>query len=67
MARSTMERSYPTSRLTRPQQAMPSFVRNALKERGLTDAYRARPPKAKRLQQILDELERGDRYMKMVW
>jgi len=23
--------------------------------------------KAKRLQQMLDELERGDRYMKMVW
>lgn len=62
---------------------MPAHVRNALIERGLMDAYRARPPyqqndyvgwitrakreetRAKRLEQMLDELERGDRYMKM--
>ncbi len=62
---------------------MPEFVRNALLERGLMEAYRSRPPyqqndyigwitrakrqetKEKRLAQMLDELERGDKYMKM--
>jgi len=64
---------------------MPVFVRKALADRGLMDAYHSRPPyqqndylgwinrakrdetKMKRLQQMLDELERGDRYMKMTW
>jgi hypothetical protein len=73
------------SRLKRPVYAMPAFVRTALRERGLTAAYRSRPPyqqndyvgwimraklegtRMKRLAQMLDELECGDRYMKMHW
>lgn len=31
-------------RLTRPLNPMPAFVRQALEERGLMAAYRARPP-----------------------
>jgi uncharacterized protein YdeI (YjbR/CyaY-like superfamily) len=64
---------------------MPDYVRDALVERGLMDAYRERPPyqrndylgwiarakrpatQEKRLAQMLDELEAGDRYMKMAW
>jgi uncharacterized protein YdeI (YjbR/CyaY-like superfamily) len=64
---------------------MPAFVRAALNERGLMDAYRARPPyqrndylgwinrakreetRQRRLGQMLAELTRGDRYMKMIW
>jgi len=64
---------------------MPDFFRDALKARGLMDAYLARPPyqqndyigwvtrakleatKQKRLTQMLDELERGEVYMKMKW
>ena len=71
------------SRLKRPRYEMPEFVRNALLERRLMEAYRSRPPyqqndyigwitrakrqetKEKRLAQMLDELERGDKYMKM--
>jgi uncharacterized protein YdeI (YjbR/CyaY-like superfamily) len=33
-----------TSRLTRPLHPMPHFVRKALTEHGLMDAYRERPP-----------------------
>jgi hypothetical protein len=62
---------------------MPDWVRDALIERGLMDAYRSRPPyqqndyvgwitrakrqetQERRLAQMLDELERGDKYMKM--
>lgn len=62
---------------------MPEFVRRALEDRNLMDAYKARPwyqrndylgwiTRAKRdetvhrrLDQMLDELERGDLYMKM--
>jgi len=33
-----------TARLTRTKNPMPAFVRNALNERGLMEAYRARPP-----------------------
>ena len=62
---------------------MPEFVRRALADRNLLDAYEARPwyqrndylgwiTRAKReetvhrrLDQMLDELERGDLYMKM--
>ena len=33
-----------TTRLTRAKNPMPAFVRNALNERGLMKAYRARPP-----------------------
>ena len=73
------------SRLRRPVQPMPAFVRNALVERRLRPAYRRRPPsqrndylgwinrarlestKQKRLAQMLDELEAGNRYMKMSW
>lgn len=64
---------------------MPVFVRRALRERGLFDAYHRRPPyqqndylwwindakrestKERRLARMLDELERGDRYMNMDW
>jgi uncharacterized protein YdeI (YjbR/CyaY-like superfamily) len=73
------------SELKRPKNAMPAFVRNALNERGLMEAYRARPPyqrndylawisqaklqatKAKRLQQMLNELKGAKRYMNMAW
>jgi uncharacterized protein YdeI (YjbR/CyaY-like superfamily) len=73
------------SRISRPIQSMPEFVREALVERGLEEAYRSRPPyqqndylswinrakrgdtKQRRLGQMLDELERGDVYMKMNW
>ena len=69
----------------RPRYPMPDFFRDALNERGLMDAYLARPPyqrndyigwirrarleatKQKRLNQMLDELERGGVYMKMKW
>jgi uncharacterized protein YdeI (YjbR/CyaY-like superfamily) len=62
---------------------MPDYIRDALLERGLMEAYRSRPPyqqndyvgwitrakrqatQEKRLAQMLDELERGDKYMKM--
>jgi uncharacterized protein YdeI (YjbR/CyaY-like superfamily) len=64
---------------------MPETVRDALKKRGLTTAYEARPAyqrndylgwiaeakreetKAKRVDQMLDELEHGGVYMKMAW
>jgi uncharacterized protein YdeI (YjbR/CyaY-like superfamily) len=71
------------SRLKRPRQAMPGFVKQALEERGLMDAYKERPAyqqndyvgwineakrpetKEKRLQQMLNELEKGGVYMNM--
>lgn len=71
--------------LTRTRYKMPDYIRAALTERGLMDAYHARPDyqqndyigwilrakrdetKEKRLTQMLDELERGDEYMKMKW
>ena len=64
---------------------MPGFVRDALVQRGLMEAYRQRPAYQqndyigwitrakrqetvdKRLAQMLDELERGDLYMKMAY
>jgi len=64
---------------------MPDYIREALTERGLMDAYHARPDyqqndyigwilrakreetKEKRLTQMLEELEGGDRYMNMLW
>jgi uncharacterized protein YdeI (YjbR/CyaY-like superfamily) len=73
------------SRLKRPRYPMPDFVREALNQRGLMDAYRERPayqqndyigwitrakrPETidKRLAQMLNELERGDKYMKMLY
>ena len=69
--------------LSRPIHPMPDFVLEALKDRGLLEAYRGRPPyqqndsigwitrakrpdtRDRRLRQMLDELERGDAYMKM--
>ena len=72
-----------TSRMTREIHSVPSYVTEALNERGLLDAYHARPgyqqndyiwwitsPKRdatrqKRLNQMLDELEKGGVYMKM--
>lgn len=71
------------SNLKRPRHPMPNFVREALIEHDLMDAYESRPPyqqndyvgwinrakrqetKDKRLNQMLDELRRGDVYMKM--
>jgi uncharacterized protein YdeI (YjbR/CyaY-like superfamily) len=76
---------YNASRLTRAKNPMPTFVRNALNEHGLMEAYNARPPyqqndylswiarakleatKLKRLHQMLDELQGGKLYMKMIW
>ena len=64
---------------------MPDFIKEALLQQGLLDAYRDRPayqqndyigwiirakrPETveKRLNQMLDELESGDRYMKMAY
>lgn len=69
----------------RPRYPMPDYIRDALESRGLTEAYRARPPyqrndyigwitrakreetRQKRINQMLDELEKGDVYMKMDW
>ena len=71
------------SRLTRSVHPTPEFVRKALDEAGLWEAYRARPAyqqndyigwitrarrpetQFRRLEQMLDELRRGDAYMKM--
>lgn len=71
------------SKLKRPKQAMPGFVKTALLRRGLMDAYKKRPAyqqndylswieqgklretKQKRLDQMLDELEKGGKYMNM--
>jgi hypothetical protein len=71
------------SSLSRPIHPMPEYVKTALVDRGLLDAYHSRPPyqqndyigwinrakrietKMKRLNQMLDELEQGDVYMKM--
>lgn len=64
---------------------MPLFVRTALVDHNVMDAYKARPPyqqndyigwiihakrketKMKRLNQMLQELVRGDAYMKMAY
>ena len=74
-----------TSRLKRVQHPMPAFIRKALTERRLFQAYQSRPPyqrndyigwitraklpatQQKRLAQMLDELARGDVYMKMAY
>lgn len=68
---------------TRPENPMPDFVREALVDRDLLEAYESRPwyqrndylgwisratkeeTVQRRLGQMLDELERGDLYMKM--
>ena len=73
------------SGLKRPRHKMPEYIRDALIEHGLMEAYRGRPPyqqndyigwitrakraetREKRLAQMLDELEKGDRYMKMAY
>jgi uncharacterized protein YdeI (YjbR/CyaY-like superfamily) len=73
------------SKLSRPIQPMPDFIRESLEARGLMQAYRSRPAyqqndylswinrakrvetKRKRLEQMLDELEQGDVYMKMAY
>ena len=77
-----MSKKEPT-RLKRPRHSMPPFVREALNQAGLMEAYRDRPPyqrndylgwinrakredtRQRRLAQMLEELESGDRYMKM--
>jgi len=64
---------------------MPDFIRDALNENDVMDAYQSRPPyqrndyigwitRAKleatqqnRLNQMLDELKKGNVYMKMEW
>lgn len=69
------------SRLTRPHYEMPDDIAALLRERRLTVVYRRRPAyqqndyigwiirakRQKRIYQMLDELESGDRYMKMAW
>ena len=67
-----------STRLTREIHEMPEDIRRALEERGVMTTYRQRPPyqqndyvgwitRAKRLAQMLDELERGGVYMHMKW
>jgi uncharacterized protein YdhG (YjbR/CyaY superfamily) len=69
----------------RPRHPVPDYIKSALGERGLNEAYNQRPPyqrndyigwitqakqeatRRKRLDQMLDELERGDVYMKMAY
>jgi hypothetical protein len=69
------------SKLKRPGHALPGFVKQALKKRGLLDAYQKRPTyqqndyigwinevklpeiKQERLDQMLDELEKGRIFM----
>ncbi len=64
---------------------MPAYIRQALVQRRLMQAYHGRPPyqqndyigwitrakrketRDKRLAQMLDELDRGDKYMNMVY
>ena len=71
--------------LTRTRHKMPDYIRLALSERGLLDAYHARPDyqqndyigwvtrakreetREKRLAHMLEELDGGNRYMKMRW
>ncbi len=71
--------------LTRSIYPMPDFILDALIDRRLMDAYRARPhyqqndyigwiirakqeaTRQKRLAQMLDELARGNEYMKMAY
>ena len=71
------------SKLKRAKQPMPSWVLEALQERGLLSSYQARPAyqqndyiawvtraklpatQAKRLAQMLEELQAGGVYMKM--
>lgn len=71
------------SNLKRPRYPMPDFIREALLDNELMEAYLSRPPyqqndyigwisrakqditTQKRLAQMIDELKRGDRYMKM--
>jgi len=73
------------SKLKRPKQAMPGFVKQALKKKGLLETYKKRPAyqqndyivwineaklqetKQERLNQMLDELEKGGVYMGMVY
>ena len=80
-----MDETADMSRLTRPLNPMSPDIEDALRARGLQDAYRARPPyqrndylgwierakrpetRAKRLTQMLDELQQGGLYMKMRW
>jgi uncharacterized protein YdeI (YjbR/CyaY-like superfamily) len=71
------------TRLKRARYPMPAFLKDALVQRGLMEAYRSRPAyqkndyigwitrakrqetRIKRLEQMLTELERGDKYMNM--
>ena len=71
------------SRLKRPLYEVPEFIRDALNQHRLMEAYRNRPAyqqndyiswimrakrpetQAKRLAQMLVELEKGNKYMKM--
>jgi uncharacterized protein YdeI (YjbR/CyaY-like superfamily) len=71
------------SKLKRPKQAMPGFVKQALKKRELLEAYKKRPAyqqndylswisdgklqdiKLERLEQMLNELDKGGIYMNM--
>ena len=80
-----MDADVDTSRMKRDIYEMPEEIRLALEQRGVMEAYRARPAyqqndyvgwisrakleatRAKRLNQMLDELEKGGVYMHMKW
>ena len=66
-------------RLKRPIYPMPDFIQSALLKHGLLEAYqqndyigwitraKQQATREKRLQQMLDELATGDRYMNMAY
>ena len=80
-----MDADVDTSRMKRDIYEMPEEIRLALEQRGVMEAYRARPAyqqndyvgwisrakleatRAKRLNQMLDELEKGGVYMHIKW
>lgn len=74
-----------SSRTRRPRYVMPGYIKQALLQHHVKDAYDRRPPyqqndyvgwisravqettKQKRLNQMIDELKKGNVYMKMKW
>ena len=60
-----VERALEDAGLTEAYQARPPYQRNDYL--GWIDRAKRPETKARRLQQMLDELEQGDVYMKMAW
>ena len=60
-----VERALEEAGLTEAYQARPPYQRNDYL--GWIDRAKRHETKARRLQQMLDELEQGDVYMKMAW